>query len=107
MKLPDECPAHSGIIVALEEVGRRFESGVSRMEHIENDARVWRKDMGAKLDVLTNGLRTRPPWIIVFVITALFGLVCTLITVVAQNREAHDVDDAGRGEVVLGRDGSD
>ncbi len=75
MQLPNECPAHSGIVASLENVERRFGEGAADMKRIED-----------KLDVLTNGLRTRLPWFAVALITGLFGLACTLLTLLIQIR---------------------
>jgi hypothetical protein len=53
---------------------------------MESEARDWRQRIETKLDDLTNGLRTRLPWFAVALITGLFGLACTLLTLLIQIR---------------------
>lgn len=79
MQLPNECPAHSGMVAEAGGVKRRC-------DEMESEARDWRQRIETKLDDLTNGLRTRLPWFAVALITGLFGLACTLLTLLIQIR---------------------
>lgn len=75
----NECSAHSGVIESQNNTKRRC-------DEMEEAASEWRRRIEEKLDDLTNALRMRLPWLAVALITGLFGLSCTLITLLAQMR---------------------
>lgn len=77
MQPPNECSAHSGVVAEADGVKRRC-------DEMELEAREWRQRIETKLDDLTNGLRMRLPWFPVALITGLFGLSCTLLTLLVQ-----------------------
>lgn len=79
MQLPHECPAHSGVIAESDNTKRRC-------DEMEEAASEWRLRIEDKLDDLTAGLRMRLPWLAVALITGLFGLSCTLLTLLVETR---------------------